>query len=201
MLNLKKIKIKDIVIIVLILGATFGYFLDAFISEELKSIELIFFKINSFGFENIKELVQYIRMKLLIIFLSIIWYFTCQYWWKSAILVILIIEILKLVSAFISEQKFIDEIEYVKSLPITIPIILGIVLISKKINYYNLAKNVRYDIDNKIDDVFFELNNENDEKLNILKEKFFNVKTKYIDKSNLNYIEDLIALRDEFYKQ
>ncbi|OUS02939.1 hypothetical protein A9Q86_02510 [Flavobacteriales bacterium 33_180_T64] len=197
---MKNRKRKDIIIVLLILSATFGYFLDRNIVEGITEIDLLFFKIGSFGFDNIKELIQYTKMKVLIIILSLIWYFTCRYWWKSSILVIVTIELLKLMSVFYSEQVSLDEIEYAISLPLTIPIILLLIFISYKLNDYYLAREIHSNIDKEIDIIFFEINQDKKNEINLLKEKILKTKKANLNRFDENYLKEMIVIRDEFYK-
>jgi len=190
MIDFKKVKIKDVIIVLLILGVTFGYF---FVDNILDK------KYGFFEFYTDAGLLYYSKMKLLIIIFGLIWYFTSKHWWKSAILVIIFIELLKLISIFDINQKQMDEIEYYKSLPITIPIILLLFFISKKINDYNLAKEIRLDLDIEIDNLFFELHQDKINNINQLNDKFDEAKKKLSNDDNLEYLKELISIRDEFY--
>ena len=87
------------------------------------------------------------------------------------------------------------------SLPITIPIVLLIIVISKKINDYSLAKNLRFEVDNKINKMFFELNKEKRESVENLKNNFEKLKfDKKLIENELEYLNELIEMRDNFYK-
>ena len=186
----KNIKVKDIIIILLILGLTFGYYLDR-----------IFFNVNleETPFYDILVLVYYAKMKVLIISFCLIWFFTSKHWWKSSILVILSIELLKLISIFNPNQKHIDEIEFYTSLPITIPVIALLLYFSFKVNKFNLAQKVRNRIDKNIDEVFFELYQDKNKELNDLNEEYNQLKTKSSKTSKIDYVKQLILIRDKFY--
>lgn len=193
------VKRKDIIISLLILGVTFGYYLANWIPEGITSFKIWIFEIDTYGFTDIAQLAYYLKMKFLILFMAILWYLTCQHWWKSAILVIITIELFKLISSLSNEKAPMDEIDYVTSLPITLPIILLLVLISYKLNSYNLAKEVRSQIDNEIDNVFFEMNSKKNTEFITLKQNFSKIKAKKNKKNSLKYLDDLIALRNKFY--
>ncbi|WP_298901871.1 hypothetical protein [uncultured Psychroserpens sp.] len=185
------IKIKDVLIIVFILSATFGYYIDR-----------IFFKVNleETPFYDILVLVYYSKMKVLIIIFCLIWFFTSKHWWKSSILIILSIELLKLISVFNPNQKYIDEIEFYTSLPITIPVILLLLYLSYKVNEFNLAKKVRNRIDKNIDEVFFELYQDKNKELNDLNKEYNKFKTNSSKSNKIDYIKELILIRDKFYE-
>ena len=199
--SLRDIAVKDVLISTLILFVTFGYFFDSYIAEGITEVNFLGITIGSFGFEDIAHMLYFSKMKLLIIVFSLIWYFTCKHWWKPAILVITTIELLKFFSTLNSNQDYFDNIEFVSSLPITIPIILLIILISKKVNDYNLSKNLRYELDDKINDIFFELNEEKKESIENLKKNFTRLKmNKKMVEDELEYLNELIEMRDNFYK-
>lgn len=189
---LKQITYKDIFIVILILVLTFGYFLD----------EQIFFKNNTddVNYYSVEGLFYYSKMKFLIIGFTVIWYFTNNHWWRSSILVVLTIELMKLISVFNTQKTNLDEIEFALSLPITIPIIALIVFVSNKINDYYLLNNLRSVLDDEIDTIFFELFKNKKEEINKLEEKITALrKSNNTNEKSLKYLKELIKLRDEFY--
>jgi len=139
-------------------------------------------------------------MKILILGFSLIWYFTCRHWWKSAILVIIAVELAKIITALLNTSHAIDEIDYITSLPITIPIILALALISKKLNKYNLSIELRSKIDNEIDKIYFELYNKKSADLDLLKKQFEDKKKSRSKIESIIYLKELITIRDEFYR-
>jgi hypothetical protein len=200
-LGLQNITIKDVLISTLILFVTFGCYLDRYIPEGITEVNFLGITIGSYGFQYVSDMIYFVKMKLLIITFSLTWYFTSKHWWKSAILVIIIIELLKLFSALNSNQRYVDEIEYMRSLPLTIPVIILITFISKKVNDYNLANNLRIELDNKINKIFFELNEESISQVTDLKTSFIKIKnTEKINEDELMYLKKLIEMRDDFYK-
>jgi len=123
-----------------------------------------------------------------------------RHWWKTAILIATAIELVKLISILSNTTNAMDEIDYIVSLPITIPMIIGLILISTKINKYNSASKLRSEIDIEIDQVFFSLSDDKRHSLSLLEKKYNEEK---INKSSLNtidYLKKLISLRNEFYK-
>lgn len=194
---MKELERKDILISISIVLVTILYFLDIYIIPEgLESISILGVQLGSFGFDGINHLAYYLKIKFLILFLSITWYLTCKHWWKSSILVIITIELFKLITALNSNQTDIDQIDYLISLPVTLPIILLLIFISKKINDYNLAKELRFDIDQQIDDLFFEMYNIEKNKIDDLKKELLNLKKTKQQKSSSKYLNDLISLRN-----
>jgi len=191
-INFKHIKAKDVFIMLLILGVTFGYHLEYYFFSESFSEEV--------EFDSIHGILYYSKMRLLIIMFCLIWYFTSKSWWKHSILVIITIELLKLISTVNTNQPYVDVSECFTSLPITLPIILLLLFISNKLNTYNLAKETRSVINKEIDDVFFELHEDEKNNLQFLEQKFLELKSNKFNKNSDKYLADLISLRNEFYK-
>jgi len=200
MIKFKYLNIRDVISIMLIIFSTLLYFVFNEIPEGFKTIDLCFFEIGSFAFPDIAQLIQYLKMKFLILIFALIWYFSCKHCWESAILVIIAIELSKVITALNSTNYALDEIDYIISLPITIPIIIILAFISKKLNAYNLTLNLRSTLDDEIDTVFHELNGKSTDGLMQLKQDLNEAKK---TKSNVDaevQLKKLIAIRDQYYK-
>ncbi|MGS2726166.1 hypothetical protein ACU8DI_06115 [Psychroserpens sp. BH13MA-6] len=194
---LKQITYKDIFIVVLILVLTFGYFLDI-VEENRIEVDFYLFKIGSFGFQDVASFFYFLKMKLLILFFSLIWYFTCKNWWKISILIIASIEIFKIANVLGNTTRQVDEVEFLTSLPITIPLIFLISFFLRRLYLYSLSLKIGKNLDREIDAVFFELENNKYNRLDELKNRVSNLK-KNTDKED-EYLRELIKIRDDFYK-
>lgn len=194
-----KIELEDISASLLIIAFTFGYYLDNYIPDGLKKISWLNFEIKSYYFDDVAVMIYIVKMKIYIIIMCVFWYFTSKLWWKSAILVIITIELLKLISTFSPNRQYMDEIEFLNSLPVTIPIIVLLFFVSKKIKSYRLAKLTRDKIDREIDDIFYELQiMESNSIYEIEKNYKLAKKHKHI-LSRKEYINRLLAIRNSFY--
>lgn len=198
---MKHFKIKDYLISLLIISVTLLYFYVTYIvPKDLKTINVFGFEIGSFGFHRVYELIHFSKMKLLIIIFAIVWYITCKHWWRSAILVIIFIELLKLFSVFNTELEVFDEIEYYLSLPITIPIILILILISNKLNKSNVLMEIRLNLDREIDKEIYKLGVYDKMEIRELEYCLKNLIKKKHTMPKDKYKSELLLLRDKFYK-
>ena len=142
-------------------------------------------------------MIKVSKMKVLIIFFSMIWFLSCKHWWRFSILVIIFIELLKLFSVFNSNQKSYDEIEFYMSLPITLPIIILLILLSNKINSLNTIKKIQIKINEEINNEITALNSKSQKQIYELKSEF---KTLLENKNAINetdYLEQLILIREK----
>ncbi|MEY8848969.1 hypothetical protein AB9K26_09145 [Psychroserpens sp. XS_ASV72] len=165
----------------------------------MESISFLGLEINDYGFPDLIHLVYFLKMKILIIIFSIIWYLSCNYWWKASILVIITIELFKFITSLNSNLFYFDEIDFLVSLPFTIPIILLLFLFSAKINIYRKSNKLRYVIDNEIDEVFARLSRLDKNKLETFKAKFKELKNNKNKLNNDVYLKKLIEIRNSFY--
>lgn len=197
---MRDFKRKDILISVLIISVTLLYFhISFFIPKGLKSISVLGFEIGSFGFLDFESFLSFIKTKILIVFFASIWFLTCEYWWKPAILIVIIIEFLKIGMIFNLNIDEIDVVDYLISLPITIPFIVILLYFSHKLNSYNLKKELRARIDNEIDKVFFQIENVKVNKLKELKTSLNKIKKKKNTMNSEDYLKKIISIRNEFY--
>jgi len=197
---LQHFKLKDYLISILIIAATLLYFGDRYLGlEGVTSVSILGLEIGSFGFSDIESFVRFIKTKFLILLFATIWFLTCKHWWKMAILVIITIELVKVLTTLNTSFEKVDVVDYLISLPITIPFILMLLYISHKLNSYNLKKELRAEIDNEIDKVFFQIRKINIIELNELKISFNEVKNNKSLAKSEDYLEKLILIRNKFY--
>ncbi|WP_431134035.1 hypothetical protein [Psychroserpens mesophilus] len=198
---MKDFKLYDVLMSVLIIFITLMYFFtDSLFPPGLKTVNVLGFEVGSFGFPDTSSFTNFIKTKILILLYASIWFITCKYWWKSAILIPIIIELVKLFLAFNSSVDRIDVIDYLISLPITIPFIFLLFYISHKLNSYNLKKELRTQIDDEIDEVFFQIQKIKIDELKELKSSLTEIKNKRTLINSEDYLKKIISIRNKFYK-
>jgi len=138
-------------------------------------------------------------LKILIVAFASIWFLTCKHWWKSAILILITIELSKLVMTFNSSVDRIDVVDYLTSLPITMPFIFLLVYISDRLNSFNLRKELRTNIDEEIDEVFFQIQKVNSNDLSELKKALAIAKNEKSLINSVEYLKRIISIRNKFY--
>ncbi|OUS02935.1 hypothetical protein A9Q86_02490 [Flavobacteriales bacterium 33_180_T64] len=186
---------KDIIIITLIvLSPLITYVHLKF--PETKTLETSLFTINSNYYGDIQALVWTISIKLAYILTFSFWFLTCKHWWRFGLLIPLIFYINQLMIVINDEIYYVDNKELKISFIISIPIILLLLFISKKLNYYSKSKSLAEDLDAEIKLLFKEasLINKKD-----FKDTKLEVAKLRLEKDNLSpqeYLTKLIALRD-----
>ncbi|WP_452230238.1 hypothetical protein [Lacinutrix sp. MEBiC02404] len=195
--NIKEVKIKDVFIAIIIAALPFLFYLYR-LAPDTAVWETQWFTLNSGEWESAHFYLWLIATKLIVAISLCIWFVTCKHWWHYVLLVPLIIELFKFSSVFNSNASVIDEIEYLYSLPFTIPVVILVILVSKKINYYSKYLDLNNEMNAEIESLLVELNVNNNNALII--EEFKKLKE---DKSRLStedYKYQLLRLRQQLIK-
>ena len=186
---LQNLRIDQFFIIILIIALPLIFYLKHLIPDEILGTEL-------FGYEfELSNVLWYLTLKIYVIVLLSIWYFTCKNWWKIAILIPLTIEIFKLFSFFNFRNDTFDEKDFLTSLPITLPIIIILILISIKLKRFLFVNKIRNEISLEIENVFQQLQNKTDPSLD--KKQFMELKRNKSRYNKKDYLIKLIELRNK----
>ncbi|WP_452226931.1 hypothetical protein [Lacinutrix cladophorae] len=190
--NIKALKTKDVVVALLILVLPFLFYLYK-LAPDTPIWDTGWLLIDSGIWESANLYLWLFCTKLLIIISLSIWFVTCKHWWRYVILVPLIIELFKF-SSFYKKSEVIDEIEYLQGLPFIIPVILFILFISKKINYYSNYIDLYNEMNNEVESILSDLEYNNN---SLVKEEFKNLKKKKSLLSKVEYKNELLRLRKQ----
>ncbi len=189
---------REILIPCLIIALPFLFY-----SYKLVPVDIEYFKIGSViisngGHKNLAAFIWNINVKLFIISLLLLWFISCKHWWRNIILVPLIIELTKLWWIALGNSRFFDEIEYIQSLPLTVPIVLVVILISRKLNFYSKNQQLKSDVNFEIQETFKAISkpNENFAQVRLDFEVLKRVKK---NTSQTEYLSKLIEMRKRLY--
>lgn len=116
--------------------------------------ETSFFTFKSGYYQSVSTFVWVFYGKFIPVYLLIIWFFTCRYWWRYAILAPIGMYCFQLISLFNDELKFKDEpLELIYILPTTISVAIILVLIRSKLKSYIALLAIHEDINNEIEKI------------------------------------------------
>jgi TctA family transporter len=77
-----------------------------------------------------------LKMKLIILFFVILWYNTCKTSWRSAKLVIIVIQVLKIGVLLFDRSARLDVFELIYGIPVLLPLIYGFFYLYKKVKAF-----------------------------------------------------------------
>ncbi|OUR91993.1 hypothetical protein A9Q87_09330 [Flavobacteriales bacterium 34_180_T64] len=192
---MKKYEIKDILIGISIIILPIFLFIHKWIPEA-DSLIIFNFTFDRGEFTKVNVLVWILCFKFFTIAILSLWYISCKHWWKQAILVPLIIELFKFFGVFYTQHDFIDEIDFLYSLPLTLPIIIAVIIISKRLNYYSITQDLKDDMDEEINTIFSELAFEGHEKIKQVIIDFEHAKLNSKNLNNKEYLKELKSLKN-----
>lgn len=198
----KRINIKyDFIIVFFILIIPFLFYLYTVAPKNVAKWDTKLFNINilNSGY-NIEDMLWVLSYSLLTLFIFCLWYLTCKYKWRYAILIPIIVETHKLISFIYDLNNNIINYKFYYSLILSLAIILFLTILSQKLNYYTLSKSINQQIDIEIEALL-----KNTSKLTKFKNSYYReLKHKLLDlreeKKNLEkkeYLKRLIKLREE----
>lgn len=191
-----KLLFKDYLILGLLITLPFLVYVHCLFPEE-KNIILLGININSGYYLDVNYVSWIFFSKLSIISLLIMWLLTINHWWRYTIIVPIVIEIYKVLSLFNTNYSYIDENEYILSLPITIPLVILFIFIAKKINYYNNRQRFILELNKELDETLIsilEIKKINKNKVQ-LELRILKSRKDYMSKDE--YIHKLIELRNK----
>ncbi len=190
----RKIFLKDIIIATIIVALPFLFYLYR-LAPETKVWETLIFRIDSNYYEGIDVFFWTLANKLLTLLILLIWFVTCKHWWRFAIIVPIIIECYKFLSILNDDLRYVDEFEFVYSLPLTIPLILFLVFLSKKLNYYSLSKSLNNELNDEINSLMNEFSNFKTEDYKIIRKELNGLRDNKSVLDKEEYLKQLIVLR------
>ncbi|WP_156772389.1 hypothetical protein [Urechidicola croceus] len=152
--QLKKHESKYLVtgslIIASIIIISYSSYLYNYFPDE-KVFETIFGTFESNYYESVRYFVWALLSKLVPIFLLLIWFTTCKHWWYHVIAVPIAIYIFQLFGVINDDIDFVDEVEFVYSLPITIIVLIILYFIRSKINVFLKAQDLKKQVDEQME--------------------------------------------------
>jgi len=150
-INKKKSLLSGSILIIVIIVSPYFLFLNESIDPELKEINTIFGVITGGYYETIQVYVYWITAKFVPLFLLSILFLTNKNWWAPAILVPISVYLFQLVSVLNDSVEYFDEIEFIYTLPILVPVAVGLFFIRHKISIYIKATDLKKEMDIKMD--------------------------------------------------
>lgn len=195
----KNILIKDLIIACIIIALPFLFYLYR-LAPHTKMWETSWFTFNSGKYDSVKFYFWIINTKLLIILILILWFMTCRNWWRYSILILITIELFKFHSIFNDNLNYLDEVEFIHSIPITLPIIIFLIYLTKKLNFYSLSLDLSHDLNEEIDNLFYKLKLNDEKSIDAIKKKYNNLKRRKANISFDEYMNELLALRQKLFE-
>ncbi|MBQ0786212.1 MAG: hypothetical protein KBT69_01835 [Oceanihabitans sp.] len=191
--------LKDFSIVFIIVISPFLFFLYMLSPEKTGEWEtwLFHININNTGYE-VDEFLWCISTYFLITINLSLWFVSCKHWWRYVILIPIIIELEKINLIYYDLSYDILDYKFHYSFILSIPIIIFLFVLSKKLNYYSLSKSINKQIDDEINVLMKHVSNYKTEDYKKYKKKLVLLRKQKINLDKKEYLIKLIKLRDDF---
>ena len=190
---MRKLDFTDSVVILLILLLPLLFYVPLLFSTNYLTSDVRGFKF------DLQTVLWILTIKIYLMFFLFLWYFTCKHWWKLAILIPIVIELFKLLTFFNENIHSFDEVDFITSIPVTFPLLLIILFLTKKVMNYSSARQINEKLNYEIDVVFQSLSRDSNQKDIKLMDEYHDLKHKKSEYNKADYLEKLIALRNKMY--
>ncbi|MDV7187714.1 hypothetical protein R3X25_10515 [Lutibacter sp. TH_r2] len=117
------------------------------IPEDIESYRTIFGEIKAGYFGDVQLYVHWVFNKFVPLLLLSILYITNKKWWSLAILIPISVYLFQLIGVLNDGNEFVDEIEFIYTIPILIIVSLILFLIRKKLLIYTKAIDLKTEMD------------------------------------------------------
>ena len=131
------------------------------IPEDVLVFKYKWITIQNYGFPDARLFVWYVGQKLAVILTLLIWFITSDRWWRYAILSPIVLFTFQLWRGVQEDVRFIEETEYVQSLPIISIFVLSLILLSQVVKYQSKILDKHEEISIEIEELLLVLGNSN----------------------------------------
>ncbi|WP_378186851.1 hypothetical protein ACE939_00700 [Aquimarina sp. W85] len=119
-------------------------------APKAESWDLGFMVVQSGGFGTVIGAVHALFTKITLCLITTMWFFTATQWWRYAILVPFSMFLFQLSGVINQHLEYIDNYDFWYSLPIIIPIVAIMIMISRKLNDQTKILDLRKYVEDKI---------------------------------------------------
>lgn len=121
-------------IAVLLAAIPFLFYLYRLAPQDQETWDLGHIIIYSGGFYNVQAFIHAVFTKVTFLIITTIWFFSCYRWWRFAILIPFTMFLFQLSGVFNFAIEYIDEYDFWYSLPIVLPIVIMMTIVSVRLN-------------------------------------------------------------------
>jgi len=194
--NIVLFKKSDIFIIVILLLIPALYHLYSFVPEKEKILQIGVLTIYDHGFTDVHTFMWYMNLKICIILPLIVWFITCPYWWRYAILSPIVLFAHQLWEGFQDETISVDESQYFYSLPFILFLLLGLFFIFRTVKYQSKIMDTYDDVSNQIENLLAE-SKVTDNSLKESELKFIELKKNITEENARIRLKSLVKLKND----
>ncbi|NNL01838.1 MAG: hypothetical protein HKP39_06145, partial [Eudoraea sp.] len=150
---------NEAIIIITLIMITVLWFVDSQIPRGIIEVDFFGFKISSNGFNDVQTFIWIVSRKFIVMVFLSLWFITCKYWWKYAILSPLLLFTYQFWEAFQNVES-IDAIGNAKVFPLVLLSVLLVIITSRLVKYQTSLLEFYESINTEVDQIIEELKHE-----------------------------------------
>jgi len=136
----------SLMVILIILTPYLLYFYQN-ISEDIKSWDTIFGPIKGGYFGSVRMFLYYFFSKFVPLLLLFVWFITNKNWWVHALIIPISVYLFQLISVVNDSELYMDEVEFIYTVPFLVVILVILYFIRSKIAIYIQAVDLKREMD------------------------------------------------------
>ena len=139
------------ILVILITTSPYLLYVYKSIPPDITQIDTVFGVLKGGEFGSVQTFIYFIFTKFVPLFLLILLFITNNNWWSYALLVPISVYIFQLFFIINESSKSFDEIEFIYTIPILIPVLVLLYFIRYKISIYIEAVDLKKEMDSVIE--------------------------------------------------
>ena len=146
----KKSLLTGSIIAFLIAAIPYLLFVNQNIPKEISKIDFFFIEINSGYYKNLYTYTYWFTSKFVPLFLFFKWFITCKHWWVHVLIIPISIYLFQLISVVNDTVLYVDEIEFIYTVPIATIIMALLYFLRSKLSIYIQAVDLKKEMDDNM---------------------------------------------------
>jgi hypothetical protein len=135
------------IIVLLIIISPYLLYISQSVPPELESVDTFFGTIKGGYYNTVKNYVYWFFTKFVPLLLLIIWFITNKHWWVHALAIPISVYLFQLIAVINDSELYVDEVEFIYTVPIAVIIIVILYFIRSKMAIYILAVDLKKEMD------------------------------------------------------
>jgi hypothetical protein len=117
------------------------------IPSDIENLETFIGTVKSGYYSSVQSFLYNFFSKLVPLLLLLIWFLTNKHWWVHAIIIPISVYLFQLISVINDSEDFVDEVDFIYTVPIAVIIIVILYFIRSKMAIYILAVDLKKEMD------------------------------------------------------
>jgi len=138
--------IGSLMVILIVFSPYLLYFYQSF-PQDLENWDTIFGQIKGGYYGTVFVFMYTLFSKFVPLMLLFIWFITNKQWWSHSLIIPISVYLFQLISVINDSENFIDEVEFIYTVPFLVVILVILYFIRSKISIYIQAVDLKKEMD------------------------------------------------------